>query len=210
MTVHGASIIDLSNAQSTEVQAVWLRPELCNLMQPETAAVGSRLSVAGLRMRLHQRRCNFSAGMLLRLARFGIEIERCSLGLTFASELASHQGMGYVSDLVKVKSTLAQPAWLCPELCGKLQLETATVVGRQQSTAALRMRLHLLSWTNGNFPTLTLFKLARFRLHLGVGRSKGHVFGLVFQISRPTWHELPTVCAEETRKGGGEMWKGQG
>ena len=39
-------------------------------------------------------------------------------------------------------------------------------------------------------------------------RAKTHEFGLVFRISRLTWHELSMVCAEETRKGGGRDAEG--
>ena len=69
--------------------------------------------------------------------------------------------------LLDLSKAWAQAVELCPELCGKLQLETA-VAGRQQSTAGLRVRLHLLSWTNAlqhrqrrNFTALRLFRLAR-------------------------------------------------
>ena len=46
--------------------------------------------------------------------------------------------------LSKARNCWTQPAWLCPDIRGKLQLEAAAA-GREY--AVRRMRSHLLSWT---------------------------------------------------------------
>ena len=58
-------------------------------------------------------------------------------------------------------------------------------------------------------PSLTPWSSLVYIYNIYGRRARTQVFGLVFRVSRLTWLELATVCAEETRKGGGEMRKGQ-
>ena len=134
----------MNKARSGWVLATYLCPQLRGKIQLQTTAAAGRRCATGL--------CTRSNVWSWTPCLAALTLSRLTRALSFSSKMQWCRGCSSSRFCVMVarkrseaRSGCTQPAWLCPGLCGKLQLQTA-VVGRH-CTAGLHPPSHFMGST---------------------------------------------------------------